>query len=425
MTLLKIDNQAEFYPKDLRGQLRAWIRDQGIDKIDYLKPEVALYRLNESLSIDLAERGKRDSFGLSKLFIKDEIRECGKTGEFQKNRRTGETRSIGHYCNHRRYHIPCAQRYRRGQAVESRSAFMEIIKARSLWGLWHWTFTLPEHVRAFIENSEIREVILKDVRRAVSKTIKEVLGINTKTRNSGNPFINSYHFHSIILPLLLDRKNNISKTFKKQISHIALKEIYKKHLDQVLKKYSIPYDVKNNYVLYMRYISKNDVKGLGHCFFYNNRSQIDDVLKTIKRVHVYFENFICALWNKKDGVYIPCVKDRAEVLDALENILNPPLSIRQSYGFMRVLDKYALQLCIERDEIENQADEWETLYKIEIRRDMVKIFDDEYLKVRPLASVYIRKADSADAWRKIKPDELKGERVCLCGRKFFKARCLL
>jgi hypothetical protein len=435
MTQLKTDVQDEFLPKDLRGQLRAWIREKDLDSRDYVKPEVAIYRLTEELSLNLNRREKygHGFFSLYRSWAYEEIRDCGKTGEFQKNKRTGELRAIGHYCNHRRFHIPCAQRFRRGQAVEMRSAYMEIVKSKKLWGLWHWTFTMPYHVRAWIEKSEKKEAILKDARRAVSKTIKEVLGVNTKVRNiqpgysilyhpvsSGNPFKPSPHFHTIILPLVVNLKTRSETKFKKQFTHTALKQSYKKHFDQVLEKYQVPYDLSGQYVIHMRYIDARDPRAVDHLFFYNNRSQVDDVLKSIKRVHAMFDNFLCVLWNKKNEVYHPVIKDQAELLDALEFILNPLINIRLSYGFMRTIDRYSGALGIERDEYE-QSDDWETLYKINIRRDMVKVWDEDAGRVKPLTSVFIKRSDSPEAWRKIKPDELHGERVCLSGRKFYKA----
>ena len=120
---------------------------------------------------------------------------------------------------------------------------MEIAKANKSWGFYSWTFTLPGQVRAWIDKAENKKQFLSDVRRAIAKTIKECLGINTKTRgiqpgfsilyhavSSGNPFKPLPHFHTLILPLLANLKNKTIKTFQSNYDHKTVKQIFKKHM---------------------------------------------------------------------------------------------------------------------------------------------------------------------------------------------------
>lgn len=430
MTLLP-ERETSFVLDDIRGQLRAWMKDNCHSRLDFLKEEVERFKLWEALSSELAQR---KNYGLKLSEIQFDIRTCGKWGEWQRHKKTGEERAIGHYCNERSYHLPCTIRYRKGQGIESRNQFMEIAEGNNLWGFYDWAFTLPREVRSWIDkNQEQRKNFLSDARRVVAKTIKEILGLNTKSRNiqpgfqvlyhpvsSGNPFKQASHFHALVLPLLADLKNGKTYKFKKTQSPVRAREIYKKYLDPVFKKYGLQHLIKDVYVVHLRYVEGFFKGSVNHAFIYNNRSQVEDVLKTIKRIHYQYERFVILLYDKKREVFVPHIKSLDEMLKALEFVLNPLIPVRISYGFMRVLQKYSLLLGIERDEYQ-EDENWETLYRIEILRQLRHAFNKDTDKILPFFTILIRKKDSCENFRKLKPDEVKGERACLSKRKLFKA----
>ena len=146
-----------------------------------------------------------------------------------------------------------------------------------------------------------------------------------------------------------------------------------------------------------------------------------DILKTIKRVKDDFGSFVCLLWDKENLVFIPRLKTKTEILYALEFVLNPIIQVRMSYGFMRVIEKYSKLLKIERDEYQDDEN-WERLYSIDILRVARNQYSKEKEKVITVMTVWVRKADSQEEFRKLKPDELRGECACMSNRKLFKAK---
>lgn len=418
---------------DLRGQLRAWLKENCLK--GFKKAEVIRYRLEEFLSMKLVDRNEYGfKKSLTKLEIIHEIKKCGSRGEWQKHKETNEERGIGHYCNNRKYHLPCAERHRRGQGIEIKNQYMEISKANDLWGFYHWTFTIPEMARAWIDNhNEQSKSFLLDVRRAVASTIKETFGVNKKARgvqpgfsilyhaaSSGNPFRQSSHFHALALPMLVDLKHQTIKKFEKMVPHGAVKRAFKKHLDKVFKKYGLAEFIEDDYNIHLHYVDKEMESSVNHLFLYNNRSQVADILKTIKKANSEFNQFVCLLFNKQYQVFIPSLKSLEEILEALEFVLNPLIQVRMSYGFMRVLKKYSILLGIKRDDYE-EDENWETLFKIRILRIYKNIYDKEAGKVRPQITLLIFKEDSYQVWRKLKPDEFRGELSSMSNRKLFKS----
>lgn len=419
------------FQSDWRNKLKKWIKLKcpGQYQSRYIRMKAARFRLLWDLPNDLIDRYKH---GLFALESKGWVRNCGKNGECQENKKTKKRRFVGFYCNERSFCLSCASRYRNGQGVEAKNQYMEIAKSNNLWGFYSWTFTLSSEIRAWIEKAEIKKKFLSDVRRAIAKTIKECLGINTKTRgiqpgfsilyhavSSGNPFKPLPHFHTLILPLLANLKNETVKHFETRYDHSQVKRIFKKHLDRVLIKYNREDLIRDQYVVHLRDVQLNMPGSVDHAFKYNNRSQVQDVLKTIKRVSDDFESFVGLISDKKEGVYIPYVKNRKEIIDALDYILHPDIQIRMSYGFMRVLEKYSVLLGIERDDYDDDEN-WERLYLINIMRVQDMVYDEIKCKVMPILTVYIRGPDYD--WKKIDPKEMRGEITNMADRKIFKAK---
>lgn len=420
-----------FLKGDWRSELRNYIKHNCPDQYQsrYIRMKAARFRLLDDLPNDLINRYKH---GLFALESKGWVRNCGKHGECQENKKTKERRFVGFYCNERSFCLSCAIRYRAGQGVEAKNQYMEIAKANNLWGFYSWTFTLSGEIRVWVDKSEVKKKFLSDVRRAIAKTIKECLGINTKTRgiqpgfsilyhavSSGNPFKPLPHFHTLILPLLANLKNKTVKIFQSRYDHSQVKRVFKKHLDRILVKYGLEDFIRDQYVVHLRDVFVDMPGSVDHAFKYNNRSQVQDVLKTIKRVSDDFESFVGLLNDKKEDIYIPYVKNRKEIIDALDYILHPDIQIRMSYGFMRVLEKYSVLLGVERDDYDDDEN-WERLYLIDIMRIQQNIFNEKKRKVVSVLTVYIRGPDSDD-WKKIDPGELRGERSNMADRKLYKS----
>jgi len=422
----------EFMSGDYRGPLREWVRNNCPHPDDLLKKKHGIARMMESLSLDLVQRRKH---GLSRSKTQEEIRGCGKTGECQKHKTSGEVRYVGHYCNNRSFHVPCSIRYRAGQGIELRNQYLEVAKAQDLWGFWSWTFTLPLRVRKWIDDHpEDRKKFLSDLRRGVARTIKASLGLTTHARkvqpgfsimyhpaSSGNPFEQSSHFHSISLPLLADLKGKTVQKFGKVIDHALVKRIYKRELDRVLQKWALDLLEEPSYVVHLEWIDRQVESSVNHIFKYNNRSQAFDVLKRVQRISVGLDRFVCVLHDKAQDVYIPTIKSRAEMLDALELTMCPPIQLRMSYGFMRTLEQYADLLWIERDEHE-QEENWEPLFPVEIIRLWEPHYDEERKKVVGSMVLLIRRKGEWETLARLRPDELGGERACMVDRKIFKAK---
>lgn len=439
--LQTFDRQEEYFiPGDWRKNLDRWIKNNCLDRepSEYVQHEKLYYSLLAKLSHDLLEEKKFSMSDLIQIQLSNEIKRCGTYGECQQHKQNKEIRYIGYYCNNRSYCLPCAIRYRSGQGMELLNQFVEIIEANDLWGCYSWTFTLPDDVRAWLhrkQDTDTEKKFLLDIRRAIAQTIKEVFGLSVKSRgvlpgfsilyhpvSTGNPFKALPHFHTLILPVLVYYKQKKIVKLDKFANHNKIKEIYKKHLDKVLKKYEQEQLINDKYVVHLWNIDKKNRSSIIHAFKYNNRSQVQDVLKSIKRIDREFESFICLLIDKKEGVLIPEEKTRADIIEALKHVLNTPITIRMSYGFVRVLEKYSEILGIEIDDYEiNDIEEWEFLYKIEISKIYKNVYDSKYNKVKPKVFIYIRGPDWQQ-WQKIDSQELRGEFVSISGRKFFKRK---
>lgn len=421
-----------FEPNDVRGQTRAWLKENCLSRSFSTKFYRAKYVVLEQIAWALVKRSKH---GLSASLIKEKILTCGKYGQWYRDKKTKDESGRGFYCNERRFHIQCHQRYRRQEAIKAREDFMSLIKAQNLWGFYDPVFTIPEEVRTWLdENNQKKRPVAKDMRMALKKTIKALLGLNTKARgiqpgfyinthwlSSGDPFKQSLHFHSMILPLVVDRKKNKIVKLGKTIDAGKARDTWKKHLDGVLIKYGLQEFIKPIYNVFMHYIDASFESQVNFVISYNNRSQSDDVLKTIRRVDNKFERFVCLLHDKKRGGFIPCVKTSAQILDALETVMNPPISDRQAYGFMRRLKDYASLLELKENESDyDELDNLEELYPIEIIRRTRFEFDKSKGNVMPITDILIRKRDSFEDFRKIRPDQLRGERACMSRRKRFK-----
>jgi hypothetical protein len=420
--------------RDYPQELREWITETSHDWIRYLKYEVVKGRLSEWLSKQLAKRKKLPGEGLSLVLY--EIEHCGRSGECQVHKKTGQKRHIGHYCNNRQFHLACAMRYRNGQGKEMRNQYLEIAKANKLWGFYDPTFTLPEEARKVIDDygEEAKRIIL-DCRKAVADTMREALGLNMKARgkqpgfhvvyhpsSSRDPYKQSAHFHVIGLPLLADRKTGELTKLPKRLDHEEVKRIYKAHLDRVFIRHGIFQCIKPAYTVHLHYLERRERRKLDHVFKYTNRSQVEDVLNTIKKVPDDFEEnggeFACVL--KEDNVYRPAWKTEDQILDALEFILNPLIQVRMAYGFMRVLDRYSQVLGVERDEWEDDKN-WRKLYDIEIRRETNNVYDLDLHKVVTKERIFIREKHAHDPWEEISPADLRGEVSLMQDRKLYKA----
>lgn len=420
--------------RDYRQELREWINETGHNPIRFFKYEVVKQRFLEWVSKRLVKRKKLD--GKKRKLILLEIAWCGRTGECQVHKGTGKKRNIGHYCNKTQFHLPCAIRYRNGQGKEMRNQYLEIAKANKLWGFYDYTFTLPDEVRRIIDDyGEKAKEILLDLRKASATAMREILGLNTKARgkqpgfhviyhpcSSRDPYRQSAHFHVIALPLLADRKTGELTKLPKRLDHERVKRIYKAHLDRVFIRHGISECIKPAYTAHLHYLERRDRRKLDHVFKYTNRSQVEDVLNTIKRVPDYFEDdggqFACVL--KEGNVYRPVWKTEDQILDALEFILNPLIQVRMAYGFMRVLDRYSQVLGVERDEWEEDKN-WRKLYDTEIRREANNVYDLDLHKVVSKERIFIRERHSHDPWKEITPADLQGETVLMQDRKMYKA----
>jgi len=325
-------------------------------------------------------------------------------------------------------------RYRAGQGVEAMNQFLEIAKANNLWGFYSYTFTLPQGAKTFIDiNSAKAKDFLLDVRRAVSKTIKGLLGLNSKARNiqpgfqvmyhptsSGNPFKQSSHFHTLTLPMLADLKNNKIIKSKKRLDHKKVKAEYKKQLDKVLIKYGLDESIEDKYVVHLYDVELAHETGVIHAFKYQNRSMVQDLFRSIKKMDIDFENFVCLLIDKKNDVGIPVLKNKTQILDALEFILNPYIQVRMAYGFMRSINKYSELLGVALDEHELNEN-WETKFYIELFRVMRNRYDPKLKKVRPIITIYWKRRDGPDESYQELTERLGGEKAAMSDRKLYKA----
>jgi len=434
-----------FFPGDYRNQLTGWIKGNCLNIYHFFKYQTAKDRLIEFLSVHLVRRKQSGDRLLETIW---EIERCGRHGEKQEHTESKDQRYLGYYCNHRKFHVPDAIRYRNGQGVEMKNQYLEIIKANDLWGLYSWTFTLPQEARNWIDhkilcdgavdrNPETTRYSEKDFllecRKAVANTVKEVFGLNTKSRNvqigfeinyhpvsSSDPFRQSSHFHVLTLPLLVNYKTGEKNKLQKSIPHTHVKRIYKTHLDRVLRKYGLENAIKPEYTVHLRFIDRKDTRRINHIFSYTNRSQADDVLNTIKLIKDDLSEMICVRYDKIQGLFFPLRKTSDEILDALEFILNSLIQTRMAYGFMKVLDKYAGILGLERDEFEDDKN-WKKLYDIDIRRETENVYDLEKHKVVTQDKVFVRRSGSGEPFEQIKPEELRGERACMQDRKLYKA----
>jgi len=424
-----------FFPGDYRNELTNWIEGNYLNPLRFLKFRIAKQRIFWSLSSDLAKRKKHGDDLYLTLF---DIKQCGRYGEKQRQKETKEMRYRGHYCNHRDVHIPCAIRYRNGQGVEMKNQRKEIGQANNLWGVYSWTFTLPQEARDWIDNHQDEaKPFLLDARKAVADTFKETFGLNKKSRNiqpgfqivyhavsSQDPFKQSSHFHLIGDPLLADLKNQKLTKLPKSINHKHVKRIYARHLDRVLIKHGIYDALKPEYTVNLRYAEWKDERRIHHVFKYTNRSQAEDVMNTVKHVKDDFSEFVCVLHDKEKNVFIPSVKTSDEILDALEFILNPLIQVRMAYGYMRVLPKYSKLLGIQRDDYEDDKN-WEKVCDIDIKRDTENVYDLDLHKVVRKERVFIRERDPGGGdpspWEEIKPEQLRGEYASMQDRKLYKA----
>jgi len=410
------------------------MKDNCLDSQRYVKAESGRFRLEEALSIELANRSGKWGLKLSEMVW--DIKRCGKHGECQVHRENGDERLVVYRCNQRSVHIPCAIAYRRGQGIEMRNQYSEIVKALGLWGFYNYTFTLPGGIRAWIDqNPEEAKSLLADVRRAISMTIKKLMGLNgNKTRkvqpgfsvvyhpsSSGNPYVQSSHFHAIILPIVANLKSGSVTRLPRRLDHTKVKSAYREQLNKVLEKHGLGAMIEGRYVVHLRYTEMAYPSSVDHAFKYANRSQAQDVLQTIRKVHDHFENFVCTLKDKKEDVLHPCVKSLDQVVDALEFVLNPIVQVRLSYGFMRRLDDYADLLKIERDDYHDD-DNWEFLYEVELFRVARGRWDKEKNKVVTFITVYVRRKGSADEWTPMNQEDLRGEKAMMGGRKLYRAK---
>lgn len=386
--------------------------------------------MTEALSLDLVDR---KYWGMKALELKHEIQACGKHGETQRKKESDEKRYLGYYCNLNNFHLDCAIRYRNMQGERMKKQYMEVMKANGLWGIYSQTYTLTEQTRRWLDlDLDRAHDFLLDLRRAIAKTINKILAAKVNLRNiqpgfsilfhqasSENPFKQSAHFHVLILPALANLKTGKIIKLDKILDHALIKQVYKREYDKALKKHGIQKFIENEYVVHLKYVRIEDQSRIDHAFRYNNRSQVQDLVKSIKKVTDDFESFFCLLPDKKEDVLIPQLKNREQILQALEMIFDPPIQIRMSYGFMRVLEKYSEVLGIRYDPPEPE-DQWEYLYSILIRRIYKNIYNEERRKVLPVLMIYIRGPDDED-WKQIDPSELHGEWGAKGKGKFYKA----
>lgn len=429
------ETDVSFFLGDWRRELKRWIGENDpSEKHKYLKSSVAKFRLMEFLSVELVGRKKN---GLPRMLLEYEIERCGKHGMSQAHKDDStKRRFVGHYCNNRGYHLPCAMRYRAGQGVEMRNQYTQIAEANKLWGFYSWTFTLPESVKTWLCNDDIdlyeRKAFLSDSRRGIAKTIKKCLGLSAKTRgvqpgftiifhpcSSGDPFKPSPHFHVIILPMSANLHSSKIKKFDRRFDHALLKKVYAENLSKVLNKYGLGAFVRDRYVVHLYDVELERESSVAHAFRYSNRSQVADILKTVKRVQFDFSRAACLLVDKKEGVLIPVFKSAAQLVDALEYVLNPIIQVRVSYGFMRVLEKYSALLGVARDEFED-SENWLDEYPVDIMRIARNEYNKARQKIITVMDILIRRADSQEEWVKVKPDELRGEYSSMSNRKLYK-----
>jgi len=313
--------------------------------------------------------------------------------------------------------------------------YVEIAKANDLWGFYSYTSTQPGEVCQWIdENGEEGKEFLKKGRLVWAKTNKKIVGLNTKTRNiqpgfsivyhpvsSSNPFKPFPHYHSIMLPCVADHKSGKVYKLNRRIDHQRVKDVQKYYYDRLLTRFGLKHFIKPAYTVHLKYVELCHPSSVGHSFKYTNRSQVQDILRTIVRAADDFTHFVTVRRDKQKKGWIPCIKSNDQILDALDYVMNGMGQTRVPYGFMRLLKKYSDLLNIERDHYEDD-DNWECLYPTVYRRDAGARFDKESGKVKSYVNVFYKKRGSDEAWRKIKPDELRGEKACMVNRKLYKAR---
>lgn len=421
-----------FLHGDYRNELKAWIQVNCLHLVSRLvKAQSAQFRLMEDLSMELVRRRKH---GIGQYWVEEEIRTCGKFGWIEDHKQSKKSRLVPCFCNHRAFHIPCAIRYRNGQGLELKNQYMEVVKSLNLWGVYSWNFTLPESIRRWIDTHlDSSKPFLQDLRRAVSKTIKTALKAVGRSRNvqpgfsimyhpfsSGDPFRQSSHFHVIALPILVNLKTGEIIRFDQRISDVLIKGLFKRFLDEVLESWNLQSLIEDRYVVHLRYIDSSYAPAIDHAFKYDNRSQAEDILKRVKRVSDDLQEFVCVLNDKKNQEFIPVLKTREELLDAFERALNPVIQIRMSYGFMRTIEKYSDVLKIKPDD-QDSDDNWVRRCKIEFLRMSRSVFDQACGKVKNVIEILWREAGTNNNFARASPAEIVGERVCMSGRKLFKA----
>lgn len=423
-----------FIKNDYRGELRYWVEKNCLSHtIDFVKKITARNQIIEHLSFELLNRS--DKYGIAKEKIIIGIKFCGKHGECQYHKTTGDERFCVYNCQYRKFHIPCAIRYRAGQGVEDMNQFMEIVDSLDLWGFYKWEFTLPGEVRAWIDENVLEaKEFLKDVRRAIAKTIKLIFHVDVNNdrklqpgfkilyhpASSGDPFKQSSHFHVMALPLLCDLNQGRTETFPKIIDEKEVKRIYKLNLDKILKKYEIPGAVKANYNVHLSYMEREMTSKIIHSFKYNNRSMTQDVLNKVQRVNFPgYSEYVCVLTDTKTSEKYPEIKTENQMLDALEFVLNPPLGVRMSYGFLNRLPSYSLLLGIVPDDYE-QDENWQRSFLTEYRRTYKTQFDKNTGRLKTITEVWVRRKDGDGPWMLLSPEDLRGEKTSMSGRKLYK-----
>lgn len=411
-----------FLPGDIRGQIKEYLKEKCPHSFrDFLRFDVARERFLTSLAADLSEdKGP---------MIRFEVSQCGKNGEKQLKVGTeNEYRYKAFHCNHRKLHVPCNERYFKGQGKEIYNHILNIMKSKNLKHLYDWTFTLPRYIRRAVSkfNPENKKAFELKSRRAVSWTIKESLGISKKTRgvnagfwintheySSGDPFKYSLHYHSLILPIIITTETGSIEKTKPYISHKLIKDNYKKNIDKVLLEFGL--DPAEAYVVQL--VTCKKTAQIKHKCLYNNRSLAADLVKKIKRIKYDFSEVLYVKFNKQDRIHIPEIISYQRLLGAFRKLLNNRISCRMSYGFSRTLSKYLDVLGLEKDDFE--AVEWERVCYIEMHR-FYKNEIDERGRIRQKLQVRIK--EPGEEWKAVDPEDIYGETAFMNGRKLYKIK---
>jgi len=407
--------------KDWRRPLKKWLARLDPDTPRWFMKASRWIQIRKKISLALAPlslcRYKAVELARSKVLI------CGIIGKKERHKETGEERYSPFFCQLRRIHLDCYERYRKGQGLELLHNYTNIAIELELKGFYHWVFTLPAEVRAFLLSldPERQKKLLLKIRSIVAKVFRMTMGIRPGSRNiqpgyhvlyhpigSSDPFVRKDHFHLVGMPAVINRKTGEIQKRPLQIHADLVKALYKDQLQGLLNKEGLHLEIKT-VVVNLAFVPIDKPGRVAHLFMYNNRPLTKDVLDCIKRVDPELERFVCLLKDKQARMKIPIIKPFDAIVEGCRLAMSPLISVRQGYGFMAQPARYAEIIGIEEDVLEAEDPEaWEFVCSIRIDRQYLVTYDPKKKSPVYKLVLWIQEHEGLP-WIKVDPSEIKGE----------------